>query len=89
MKTQRLFLETVAKKMATPSTLAKLPELIKVAEANVTTNIDVSLAKDYAPYAVDFKTENLKTATLPGTPVMYNSLWFFTQDKAETKAIVE
>ena len=89
MKTQRAFIEAVVKKMATPATLTKLPELIKVAEANVTTNIDVSIAKDYAPYAVDFKTENLKTATLPGTPQMYNSLWFFSQDKEETKTIVD
>ena len=89
MKTQRAFIEAVVKKMATPTTLAKLPELIKVAEANVTTNIDVSTAKDYAPYAVDFKTENLKTETLPGTPQMFNSLWFFSPDKTETKRIVE
>ena len=89
MKTQRAFIEAVVKKMATPATLTKLPELIKVAEANVTTNIDVSIAKDYAPYAVDFKTENLKTATLPGTPQMYNSIWFFSQDKEETKTIVD
>ena len=89
MKTQRAFIEAVVKKMATPATLAKLPELIKVAEANVTTNIEVSQAKDYAPYAVDFKTENLRTEILPGTPQMFNSLWFFTPDKVETKNIVE
>ena len=89
MKTQRAFIEAVIKKLATPSTLTKLPELIKVAENNVTTNLDVSKAKDYAPYAVEFKTENLKTATLPGTPQMLNSISFFLHDKTETKKIVE
>lgn len=89
MKTQRAFIEAVVKKLATPSTLTKLPELIKVAEANVTTNIDVSKVKDYAPYAVEFKTENLKTGTLPGTPQTINSISFFLHDKTETKKIVE
>ena len=89
MKTQRAFIEAVVKKLATPATLTKLPELIKVAEKNVTTNLDFSKAKDYAPYAVEFKTENLKTATLPGTPKMFNNIWFFQQDEDETEKIVE
>ena len=89
MKTQRAFIEAVVKKLATPSTLTKLPELIKLGEENVTTNVEVSMAKDYAPYAVEFKTENLKTATLPGTPQMINGLSFFLHNKAETQEMVE
>lgn len=89
MKTQRAFIEAVIKKLATPSTLTKVPELIKVLEKNITTNLDISKAKDYAPYAVEFKTENLKTATLPGTPELFNSLWFFTPNKTEVKTVVE
>ena len=88
MKTQRAFIEAVVKKMATPSTLTKLPDLIKVAEKNITTNIDFSKIKDYAPYAVEFKTENLKTNTLPGTPELINGMWFFTPNKIETKDII-
>ena len=89
MKTQRNFIEAVIKKLATPSTLSKVPELIKIAEQNVTTNLDISKAKDYAPYAVEFKTENLKTAVLPGTPECLNNIWFYTQDKKETKNVIE
>lgn len=89
MKTQRAFLEAVIKKLATASTLTKIPELIKIAEKNVTTNIEFSELKDYAPYAIDFKTENLKTDTLPGTPEMFNDLWFFTPDEDEAKEVIE
>ena len=89
MKTQRNFVEAVIKKLATPSTLTKIPDLIKIAEQNVTTNLDISKAKDYAPYAVEFKTENLKTAVLPGTPECFNNIWFYTQDKKETKNVIE
>ena len=89
MKTQRAFIEAVIKKLATPSTLTKLPELIKVAEKNVTTNLDFNILKDYAPYAIEFKTENLKTATLPGTPELINQIWFYTPYKSEIEDIVE
>ena len=89
MKTQRNFVETVIKKLATPATLTKVPELIRIAEQNVTTNLDISKAKDYAPYAVEFKTEKLKTAVLPGTPECINNIWFYTHDKKETEKVVE
>jgi len=88
MKTQRNFVEAVIKKLATPATLTKVPELIKIAEKNITTNLDISKAKDYAPYAVEFKTENLKTAVLPGTPECINNIWFYSQDKKETKNVI-
>ena len=89
MKTQRAFIEAVIKKLATPNTLTKIPELIKVAEKNVTTNLPFSELKDYAPYAIEFKTENLKTETLPGTPVVYNDLWFFEPDEEEMQEVIK
>lgn len=89
MKTQREFLQAVIKKLATPSTLTKVNDLIKIANNNVTTNLDLSLAKDYAPYAVEFKSENLKTATLPGTPELCNGVWLYTHDATETKQVIE
>lgn len=89
MRTQRDFLQAVIKKLATPSTLTKVNDLIKIANNNVTTNLDLSLAKDYAPYAVEFKSENLKTATLPGTPELCNGVWIYIHDASETEQVVE
>ena len=89
MRTQREFIQAVIKKLATPATLTKINDLIKIANKNVTTNIDLSLLKDYAPYAVDFKVENLKTGTLPGTPEMYNGMWFYAQNISETKTVIK
>lgn len=89
MKTQRDFVEAVIKKLATPSTLTKIPELLKIAEENVTTNLDISKGKDYAPYAVEFNTENLKTGTLPGEPEYINGISFYIQNKTETNKLVE
>lgn len=88
MRTQRDFLQAVVKKLATPSTLTKVNDFIKIANKNVTTNLDLSLAKDYAPYAVEFKAENLKTNTLPGTPELCNGVWIYTHDEKATKQVV-
>ena len=89
MRTQRDFLQAIVKKLATPATLTKINDFIKIANKNVTTNLDLSLAKDYAPYAVEFKSENLKTYTLPGTPELCNGVWIYTHDVSETKKVVE
>ncbi len=89
MRTQRDFMQAVIKKLATPSTLTKINDFIKIANKNVTTNLDLSLAKDYAPYAVEFKSDNLKTATLPGTPELCNGVWIYTHDASETKKVVQ
>lgn len=89
MRTQRDFLQAIVKKLATPTTLTKVNDFIKIANKNVTTNLDLSLAKDYAPYAVEFKSENLKTSTLPGTPELCNGVWIYTHDASETKKVVE
>lgn len=89
MRTQRDFMQAVIKKLATPSTLTKVNDFIKIAKNNVTTNIDLSLAKDYAPYAVEFKAENLKTGTLPGTPELCNGVWIYSHNASETKQVVE
>lgn len=89
MRTQRDFIQAVVKKMATPSTLTKINDFIKIANKNVTTNLDLSLAKDYAPYAVEFKSENLKTGVLPGTPELCNGVWIYTHNATETKQVVK
>lgn len=89
MKTQRNFIKAVIKKLATPSSLTKVNDLIKIAEENVTTNIDLNVLKDYAPYAIKFDVDNLKTATLPGTPELQNKIWIYSYNKTETKEVVD
>lgn len=89
MRTQRDFMQAVVKKLATPSSLTKVNDFIKIASENVTTNLDLSVAKDYAPYAVKFKAEDLKTGTLPGTPELCNGVWVYAQDVKQTKEMVQ
>lgn len=88
MKTQRAFLTEVIKQLAKTENITKVDDYIKIANNNVETNFSLWTLKDYAPYLIDFKVENIQSATLPGTPIKYNELWFYAHNKSETDKIV-
>ena len=85
MRTQREFIMQVVKQTAKPENIFKLGEILDVAKEYVITNIDFNVAKDYIPYVVEFNTENLLTATLPGTNTNKNSsgTWVFVHNKKD------
>ena len=91
MRTQRDFIMAVIEQTAKVENIFKLGQILEVAEENVITNIDFNVAKDYIPYAVEFSTENLLTATLPGENTNKNTsgTWIFVADEEETKALVQ
>ena len=91
MRTQREFIMQVVKQTAKPENIFKLGEILDVAKEYVITNIDFNVAKDYIPYVVEFNTENLLTATLPGTNTNKNSsgTWVFVHNKKETESLIQ
>ena len=92
MRTQREFIMEVIKQTAKVENIFKLGQILEVAEENVITNIDFGVAKDYIPYAVEFNTENLLTATLPGTTPPWNQtngVSIFVADEEETEELVQ
>ena len=91
MRTQRDFIMQVLKQTAKPGNIFKLGEILEVAKEYVITNIDFNVAKDYIPYIVEFNTENLLTATLPGINTNKNTsqTWVFIYNKTETKALIQ
>ena len=91
MRTQREFIMTVIKQTAKVENIFKIGEILDVAEENVITNIDFNAIKDYIPYAVEFNTENLLTATLPGVSTNKNDAgtWVYIHDKEETAALIQ
>ena len=91
MRTQRDFIMSVVKQTAKVENIFKLGEILDVAEENVITNIDFNVAKDYIPYAVEFNTDDLLTATLPGVTSNKNEAgtWVFIHDEEETAALVQ
>ena len=91
MRTQREFIMQVIKQTAKPANIFKLGEILDVAKEYVITNIDFNVAKDYLPYIVEFNTENLLTAVLPGVNTNKNTsgTWVFVYNKKETEALVQ
>lgn len=91
MRTQRDFIMAVIEQTAKVENIFKLGQILEVAKENVITNIDFNVAKDYIPYAVEFSTENLLTATLPGENTNKNTsgTWIFVADEDETEALIQ
>lgn len=91
MRTQRDFIAQVIKQTARPENIFKIGKILDVAKEYVITNIDFDAAKDYIPYAVEFNTDDLLTATLPGTPSNKNEAgtWVYIYNKKETQALIQ
>ena len=91
MRTQREFIMEVIKQTAKVENIFKIGEILDVAEENVITNIDFNAIKDYIPYAVEFNTENLLTATLPGVSTNKNAAgtWVYIHDEEETATLIQ
>ena len=91
MRTQREFIMAVIKQTAKVENITKLGQILDVAKENVITNIDFDVAKDYIPYIVEFNTDNLETAALPGTTPDWsktNNVSICVLDKVETKILI-
>ncbi len=89
MKTQREFLKALAKKTLSFENIFKINEFLDIAKKYVETNMDFDAIKDYIPYAVDFKLEDLQAQHLPGTPEYANTYSFYFADEAETAEIID
>lgn len=92
MRTQREFIEATLKQTLKPSNIFKIGQILDIANKNIETNIEFSLIKDYVPYAVEFSTENMQTATLPGTTPDYrqtNNVSIFVVNKKQAKELIQ
>ena len=92
MRTQRDFIIATLKQTLKPSNIFKIGQILEIANENVETNIELSLMKDYIPYAVELNAEEINTATLPGTtPNMSetNNVSIFVMDKKETQELIQ
>lgn len=92
MRTQRDFIIATLKQTLKPSNIFKIGQILEIANENVETNLELSFVKDYIPYAVELDTENIASATLPGTTPdvsSTNGVSIFVADKTETKKLIQ
>ena len=92
MRTQREFIQEVLKQTLKPSNIFKLGQILDIANNYVESNIELSYAKDYIPYAVEFNSENLTTGVIPGVnaqlPPATKKWWFFEPNKSEMQELI-
>lgn len=60
-----------------------------LAKDYVQTNMEFSNLKDYIPYIVNLDVDSIQAEQLPGESKMLNGIWFFLNDKEETKEVVD
>jgi len=89
MRTQREFIQATAEQLLQAKNIFQLKTLLDIAFESIKTNVDLNVMKDYIPYVVDFSTENIQTATLPGQSEKCNGVWIYTANKTETEKIVD
>lgn len=92
MRTQRDFIIATLKQTLKPSNIFKIGQILEIANENVDTNLELSFVKDYIPYAVELDTENITSATLPGTTPdvsKTNGVSIFVADKKASKELIQ
>ena len=91
MKTQRNFIIATIKQTLKAENLLKIKGIIDIAYEYIETNLDLSIIKDYLPYAVNINPDNIKSASLPGTPKSMgpSNLSFYKLDEEATKELLE
>lgn len=91
MKTQRAFITATIEQTLKPENILKVGEFIDIAYRNIKTNLSIDVVKDYLPYAVNFSTDNLETAVLPGYDkyVKTTGVWMYFHDQKATKELVD
>ncbi|SDG59559.1 transcriptional attenuator, LytR family [Thermoanaerobacter thermohydrosulfuricus] len=80
VKVQREFLLAMFQKAKDPSTLLKIHRILKTINQYVETNIPPTTMLKYADYLLKLDKDNIKTATLPGTPQYIDGVAYYITD---------
>lgn len=89
MKTQRELIKTVLKQTIQFKNIKEIGKIMDLAKDYVQTNMEFSNLKDYIPYIVNLDVDSIQAEQLPGESKMLNGIWFFLNDKEETKEVVD
>ena len=92
MRNQREFITAVVEQTVKLENITKLGSILDIASRNLITNLNFDILKDYLPYAVEFSTENLQTASLPGSVPnlsQTNGVSIFVVDEEETEQLIK
>ena len=91
MKTQRNFIMATIKQTVQAKNIFKIKEIIDIAYEYIETNMPISVMKDYVPYAVNVKVDEMQSEYLPGVSeqVGPQRLWVYKVNKTETEKLIK
>ena len=85
---QQWFLRSLLEKIQTPQTIAKIPEILSVANSYVKTDLSLYELSQYAALAKSFNMNKIEVATLPGRPNKKGSISYWILDPEKTQEVV-
>lgn len=85
---QQWFLRGLLEKIQTPQAIAKIPEMLNIANTYVKTDLSLYEMSQYAAMAKSFDISKIEVATLPGSPNKKGSISYWILDPDKTQEVV-
>lgn len=85
---QQWFMRGLLEKIQTPQAIAKIPEMLNIANTYVKTDLSLYEMSQYAAMAKSFDISKIEVATLPGSPNKKGSISYWILDPDKTQEVV-
>lgn len=85
---QQWFLRGLLEKIQSPQAIAKIPEMLNIANTYVKTDLSLYEMSQYAALAKSFDISKIEVSTLPGSPNKKGSISYWILDPDKTQEVV-
>src|SRR5574344_1614607 len=86
---QQWFLRGFMEKAQSPSTITKIPDVLKIASAYIKTDMSLYEMSHFAALARSIDMENVEVATLPGGPSKKGYISYWILDPEKTQEVID
>ena len=85
---QQWFLRGLLKKIQSPHSISKIPEMLNIASSYIKTNLSLYEISQYAALAKSFDINKIQVATLPGAPNKKGTTSYWILDPEKTQEVI-
>lgn len=85
---QQWFMRGLLEKVQTPQAIAKIPEMLNIANTYVKSDLSLYEMSQYAAMAKSFDISKIEVATLPGSPNKKGSVSYWILDPDKTQEVI-
>lgn len=86
---QQAFITGLIKKFQDPAIIPKIPEIIRIVQNNVLTDMNMYELSETAAYMQGANLSQMQITTLPGTPSQKGSISYWILDPVEVQSIID